>query len=164
MMSSAQGTSQADVTGIGIVGVIGLGNMGLGMAAAPARAGFTVLGYDLDAGRRAAAELAGVQFRSVLADVLQSADAFVFSLPYARDVEAVVTAPGGLLERHDRRTVTIDTSTSDPATTRRLAARLAQAGHAFLDAPVSDGAQRDQRSDVPALDPAGDTRAKSTGS
>jgi 3-hydroxyisobutyrate dehydrogenase len=127
------------VSGIRIAGVIGLGNMGLGMAATLARAGFTVLGHDIDERRRPAAEHAGVQFRSVLAEVLQSADALVFSLPYARDVEAVVTAPGGLLERRDRRTVTIDTSTSDPATTRRLAARLAQAGHAFLDAPVSGG-------------------------
>ncbi len=33
----------------------------------------------------------------------------------------------------------IDTSTSDPGTTRRLAARLAESGHAVLDAPVSGG-------------------------
>jgi 3-hydroxyisobutyrate dehydrogenase len=50
-----------------------------------------------------------------------------------------VTAPGGLLERRDRKVVAIDTSTSDPGTTRRLAARLALAGHALLDAPVSGG-------------------------
>jgi 3-hydroxyisobutyrate dehydrogenase len=33
----------------------------------------------------------------------------------------------------------VDTSTSDPETTRRLASRLAETGHALLDAPVSGG-------------------------
>ncbi len=127
------------MTEIGTVGVVGLGNMGLGMAATLARAGFTVLGYDIAAGRRSAAEHAGVHFRSKLAEVLHGTGAVVFSLPYARDVEAVVTAPGGLLERRDRKVVAIDTSTSDPGTTRRLAARLSLAGHALLDAPVSGG-------------------------
>ena len=63
----------------------------------------------------------------------------MFSLPLASDVEAVVTAGGGLLSRHDRKVVVIDTSTSDPGTTRRLAERLAEAGHGLLDAPVSGG-------------------------
>ncbi len=40
--------------------------------------------------------------------------------------------PGGLLERRDRKVVVIDTSTSDPGTSRRLAARLADAGHGLL--------------------------------
>jgi 3-hydroxyisobutyrate dehydrogenase len=109
------------------------------MAATLVRAGFTVLGYDINAARRNAAELAGVHVENVLADLLRAADVLVFSLPYARDVEAVVTARGGLLERRDRKVVTIDTSTSDPGTTRRLAAQLAKVGHALLDAPVSGG-------------------------
>lgn len=124
---------------IGTVGVVGLGNMGLGMAATLARAGFAVLGHDIAAARRDAAEAAGIDFHESLTDVLRGADALVFSLPLARDVEAVVTAPGGLLDRADRKVVVIDTSTSDPGTSRRLAARLAAAGHGLLDAPVSGG-------------------------
>ena len=124
---------------IGTVGVVGLGNMGLGMAATLARAGFKVIGTDINPGRRAAVEAAGVGFRDSLSPVLQAADALVFSLPFARDVEAVVTAPGGLLERRDRKVIVIDTSTSDPGTSRRLAERLAAAGHGLLDAPVSGG-------------------------
>jgi 3-hydroxyisobutyrate dehydrogenase len=121
------------------VGVVGLGNMGLGMAASLARAGFAVLGQDINTARREAAEAAGVRFHARLQDVLEGADALVFSLPFARDVEAVVTAAGGLLERSDRKVVVIDTSTSDPGTSRRLAERLAAAGHGLLDAPVSGG-------------------------
>jgi 3-hydroxyisobutyrate dehydrogenase len=121
------------------IGVVGLGNMGLGMAATLARKGFKVIGYDISEARRAAVEAKNVEFSADLNGVLTSADALVFSLPLARDVEAVVTAPGGLLARRDRKVLVIDTSTSDPGTTRRLAARLAEAGHALLDAPVSGG-------------------------
>jgi 3-hydroxyisobutyrate dehydrogenase len=109
------------------------------MAATLARKGFTVLRYDISQARRAVIEATGVRFLPALTDVLQGADALVFSLPYARDVEAVVTTEGGLLARRDRKVVVIDTSTSDPGTTRRLAARLAETGHALLDAPVSGG-------------------------
>ena len=125
--------------GIRTVGVVGLGNMGLGMAASLVRGGFAVTGFDISPSRRQPAEAAGATVVTDLAAVLAAADALVFSLPYAKDVEAVVTAPGGLLARRDRKVIAIDTSTSDPATTRRLAARLAEAGHALLDAPVSGG-------------------------
>ncbi|RVT91837.1 NAD(P)-dependent oxidoreductase [Rhodovarius crocodyli] len=123
---------------ISTVGVVGLGNMGLGMAKSLVRAGFSVIGYDISDARRAQVEAEGVRFLP-LAEVLNGADALVFSLPFAKDVEAVVTAPGGLLSRSDRKVVVIDTSTSDPGTTRRLATRLAETGHGLLDAPVSGG-------------------------
>jgi 3-hydroxyisobutyrate dehydrogenase len=121
------------------VGVVGLGNMGLGMAGTLVRKGFSVLGFDISAARRAAAKGAGVRSLPSLKDVLRQADALVFSLPYAKDVEAVVTVDGGLLTRRDRKVVVIDTSTSEPGTTRRLAVALAEAGHGLLDAPVSGG-------------------------
>ena len=121
------------------IGVVGLGNMGIGMAGSLVRKGFTVSGFDIAETRREAAEAAGVTFVSTLEEVLLASDALVFSLPYARDVEAVVTADGGLLSRRDRKVIVVDTSTSDPGTTRRLAGRLAEAGHVLLDAPVSGG-------------------------
>jgi 3-hydroxyisobutyrate dehydrogenase len=121
------------------IGVVGLGNMGLGMASTLAAKGFAVLGFDISEARRQPAEAAGVTFVASLAEVLHRSDALVFSLPMAKDVEAVVTAEGGLLSRNDRSVIVIDTSTSDPATTRRLSARLAATGHALLDAPVSGG-------------------------
>jgi 3-hydroxyisobutyrate dehydrogenase len=121
------------------IGVVGLGNMGLGMASTLARKGFAVTGFDLNEARRAAAEAENVRFSTNLVELLSASDALVFSLPFARDVEAVVATQGGLLARNDRKVVVIDTSTSDPGTTRRLAAKLAEAGHALLDAPVSGG-------------------------
>ncbi len=120
------------------VGVIGLGNMGLGMATVLVRAGFTVLGFDLAETRRTLAAEQGIQVID-LAGLLRKADVVVSSLPFARDVEAVLTVPAALLDRRDRRVIVLDTSTADPTTSRRLAALLQQAGHAHLDAPVSGG-------------------------
>jgi 3-hydroxyisobutyrate dehydrogenase len=121
------------------VGVVGLGNMGLGMAATLAGKGFTVLGHDISPARRPLVEAAGIRFMPALTDLLRQTDAVVFSLPLARDVEGVVAAEGGLLSRDDRKVLVVDTSTSDPGTTRRLAQHLAAAGHGLLDAPVSGG-------------------------
>lgn len=121
-----------------VVGVVGLGNMGLGMARSLLRVGFAVTGHDLSPDRRAMAAEAGVTARDSLTAVMAEADAVVFSLPAARDVETVVTT-GGLLARRDRPMIAIDTSTSDPGTSRRLARTLAEAGHGLLDAPVSGG-------------------------
>lgn len=116
------------------VGVVGLGNMGLPMAATLVRAGFEVWGFDLDASR----VVAGVRGVS-LAELLTGVDCVVSSLPRASDVEGVLLTPDALLTRRDTRVLVLDTSTSDPTTTRRLSALLAEAGHGHLDAPVSGG-------------------------
>lgn len=120
------------------VGVIGLGNMGLPMGVTLARKGFDVVGFDLGETRRRLADEQGIRSAG-LGDLLRSADVIVCSLPYGRDVEAVLRTPGALLERTDRRVIVIDTSTTDPTTSRRLEALLNAAGHGHLDAPVSGG-------------------------
>lgn len=121
------------------VGVIGLGNMGLPMAVSLVGNGFAVSGFDLSSARLALAGESGITPVAELAELLRSVDVVVSSLPYGRDVEAVLTTPGALLERRDSRVIVVDTSTADPTTSRRLAALLAEAGHGHLDAPVSGG-------------------------
>jgi 3-hydroxyisobutyrate dehydrogenase len=121
------------------VGVVGLGNMGLPMAVTLARKGFEVIGFDVSEARQALASRQGIQAVSDLGELLRSVDVIVSSLPYARDVEAVLTIPGALLDRRDRRVIVVDTSTADPTTSRRLQKLLGEAGHGHLDAPVSGG-------------------------
>ncbi len=121
------------------VGVIGLGNMGLPMAVTLARKGFEVIGFDVSETRQALASGQGIQAVSDLGELLRSVDVIVSSLPYARDVEAVLTTPSALLDRRDRRVIVVDTSTADPTTSRRLQKLLGEAGHGHLDAPVSGG-------------------------
>ena len=120
------------------VGVVGLGNMGLPMATTLVAKGFEVVGHDVSARRVAMAREQGVRTEDLVV-LLREVDATVISLPNGRDVEAVLATTNGLLERRGRRVVVVDTSTSDPSTSRRLAALLHASGHGFLDAPVSGG-------------------------
>ncbi|GGF56951.1 3-hydroxyisobutyrate dehydrogenase [Azorhizobium oxalatiphilum] len=121
------------------VGVIGLGNMGRGMALSLKRAGVAVLGYDAMPETRGALAAEGVDIAADLATLCASAELVVLSLPTAAIVEEVVAGPDGLLEHAKPGLLVVDTSTSHPDTTRKLAKALEAKGMAMIDAPVSGG-------------------------
>ena len=114
-------------------GVIGLGAMGLPMARTLAGAGFDVMGFDADPARQPE----DVPLAGAIETIAGTCDASLLSLPNSTIVEMVVAeicahAPSGHL--------VIDTSTADPASTRRLQAKAAAKGIGYVDAPVSGGA------------------------
>jgi 3-hydroxyisobutyrate dehydrogenase len=115
------------------IGVIGLGAMGGPMAARLAAAGFAVRGYDRDPAKRAACPEAVETFAEAA-----DADALILSLPTSAVIEAVMAE---ILAAPRPGLLVIDTSTADPASTRRLQAEAAAQGVAFVDAPVSGGAK-----------------------
>lgn len=124
----------------GIVGVVGLGSMGLGMAQTLAASQFETLGFDLSEERRALAAKSGVTPVSTISELFEKSAFLVFSLPTAKDVTGVVNSHIDVLEaRQGQKIVIIDTSTSEPDVSRELADKLAGLGHGFLDAPVSGG-------------------------
>lgn len=122
-----------------VIGVVGLGSMGLGMAQTLAKKGFATLGFDLSAERKALAQKANVMPADTLDLLFEKSNFLVFSLPTARDVENVVNAHIHQLSEGRGRVVIIDTSTSEPDVSRALAQKLDVLGHGFLDAPVSGG-------------------------
>ncbi|WP_448785702.1 NAD(P)-dependent oxidoreductase [Brucella intermedia] len=122
-----------------VIGVVGLGSMGLGMAQTLAAKGFATLGFDLSPERKALAQKVNVTPADTLDKLFENADFLVFSLPTARDVETVVNAHIHQLGAGRSRVVIIDTSTSEPDVSRALAQKLDALGHGFLDAPVSGG-------------------------
>ncbi|WFU78108.1 NAD(P)-dependent oxidoreductase [Bradyrhizobium sp. CIAT3101] len=122
-----------------VVGVVGLGNMGRGMALSLKRAGHEVLGTDASAAARSAIAAEGIAVFEGVGPLCARADLLVLSLPTAEIVEAVVAGPGGVIAHARPGLRVVDTSTSHPDTTRRLAASLAAQGMAMIDAPVSGG-------------------------
>jgi 3-hydroxyisobutyrate dehydrogenase len=60
-------------------------------------------------------------------------------LPTSRDVESLLEGPDGLMAGLAGGTLFLDCTSGDPAVSRRIAERLARAGVAFADAPVSGG-------------------------
>ena len=122
------------------VGFVGIGNMGWPMAANLVRAGFQVAVADAVSGRAArfAAEVGGRACDGA-ASVAAGADVLVTSLPTSTDVSEVVEQAESALRRG---CVVIDMTSGVPAVTRSLAERLAAAGVAMIDAPVSGGVAR----------------------
>ena len=122
------------------VGFVGIGNMGWPMAANLVRAGFQVAVADAVSGRAArfAAEVGGRACDGA-ASVAAGADVLVTSLPTSTHVSEVVEQAESALRRG---CVVIDMTSGVPAVTRSLAERLAAAGVAMIDAPVSGGVAR----------------------
>ncbi len=73
------------------------------------------------------------------ADAARGAAIVITCLPTSREVEALLDGPDGLLAGLARGTLFIDCTSGDPATSQRIAARLAEVGVGFIDAPVSGG-------------------------
>lgn len=121
------------------VGVVGLGRMGLGMAANLAAKGFSTLGVDPSPERCGLAARAGVTVVATPAELFAVCGVVVASLPTADHVVEVVEGPDGFLEKAPAGAVFVDTSTSEASVSRRLAAAAAAKSLGFLDAPVSGG-------------------------
>jgi 3-hydroxyisobutyrate dehydrogenase len=121
------------------IGVIGLGNMGRGMALSLKRGGFHVLGTDASSAIRQSLTKEGIDVRDTVKDVVVAADMVFLSLPTAAIVAEVVAGRGGILECAKKGLLVVDTSTSHPDTTRQLARQLEEVGVRMMDAPVSGG-------------------------
>jgi 3-hydroxyisobutyrate dehydrogenase-like beta-hydroxyacid dehydrogenase len=123
------------------VGMIGLGAMGGAMVRRLLEQGVEVHVVDIDAGRVAAVAKLGAQPHDSPAQVAGSVEVTLISLPTSAIVEGVVLGDDGVLAAHRSGSVLVDMSSSDPDSTVALAAQCAEAGVAFLDAPVSRGAR-----------------------
>lgn len=66
-------------------------------------------------------------------------DAVVTCLPTSADLEKLLHGADGLLAGLAPGSILVDCTSGDPETSRRIAARLAKDGVAFVDAPVSGG-------------------------
>ncbi len=121
------------------VGVIGMGNMGRGMLHSLRRGGFVTCGYDALATTREGLASEGFTVCPTIAEVCAQSDLLVLSLPTAAIVEKVIAGDGGILAHGRAGMVVVDTSTSHPETSRRMATLLAEKGVGFVDAPVSGG-------------------------
>ena len=73
------------------------------------------------------------------AEAVAGADVVLTCLPTSAEVEALLGGATGLEVGLARGALVLDCTSGDPATSRRIAARLAGYGVAFADAPVSGG-------------------------
>jgi 3-hydroxyisobutyrate dehydrogenase len=121
------------------LGFLGLGAIGTPMAAHLAsNAQLTV--WNRTTGR--AAQFArdhGARAAASPREAAAGADAVITCLPTSREVEGLLDGPDGLLAGLKPGALFLDCTSGDPASSRRIAVRLAGHDVAFADAPVSGG-------------------------
>lgn len=119
---------------IGMVGASGL--MGHGIARNVLAKGFDLtLTVHRNADRVADLLAAGAKQAASVAE-LGSCDAVIICVTGSPQVEEVLTGPQGLLSQAKPGLIVIDTSTSEPESTRRLAALCQAHGAILVDAPL----------------------------
>ncbi|MDH3451960.1 MAG: NAD(P)-dependent oxidoreductase [Gammaproteobacteria bacterium] len=121
------------------VGVIGLGDMGSGLAKNLIKAGFATSGFDLSAQRmRAFTEMGGKPAENC-AQVGENSDVVFLMVMNGAQVIEVIFGEQGLLTSLAPGSVIILTATINPAEAREVAARLENTDIALIDSPVSGG-------------------------
>ena len=121
------------------IGFIGLGNMGLPMAANLVKAGHAVAGFDVVKPLTGKLSAIGGFAAETIALACSGADAIITMLPAGEHVRDVYCASAGVIGAAGAGALLIDSSTIDVATTRDVAACAAAKGLAMVDAPVSGG-------------------------
>lgn len=131
------------------VGFIGLGTMGGAVARRLAGGDLTVRAYDLNpAAVQRVADAGGVPAADA-AQALAGADVAITSLPTPELVESFWAEHGTRLDAH---TVVVDTSTVDPATSRRVAERLqTTSGAAFVACTLGKTPAHAENGEIPAF-------------
>lgn len=121
------------------VAFLGLGAIGRPMAARVA-ARFPLTLWNRTGSR--AVQLAGetgARAASTPREAVQGVPIVVTCLPTSAEVEALLDGPDGILAGLAPGALLVDCTSGDPATSRRIAARLGALGFGFIDAPVSGG-------------------------
>lgn len=117
---------------------IGLGHMGLPMAAHLHGAGYQVHTYDISSTACAAAASAGLHVADAASDAARGAEAVFTMLPTGAHVRKVLVE-SGLARLTAADALIIDSSTISTAEARSIGSAVEDAGRGFIDAPVSGG-------------------------
>ncbi|WP_234052594.1 MULTISPECIES: 3-hydroxyisobutyrate dehydrogenase [unclassified Xanthobacter] len=121
------------------IAFIGLGNMGVPMAANLVKAGHTVTGFDLVPAALEAAKARGIAVADSAKAAVAGAEVVVTMLPSGKHVVGATTGADGLFAAAKPGTLFIDSSTIDVASARAFHEAAKAAGHESVDAPVSGG-------------------------
>jgi 3-hydroxyisobutyrate dehydrogenase-like beta-hydroxyacid dehydrogenase len=121
------------------VGIVGLGDMGLGMAKNILAGGFPLSGFDLRDARLAKLKEAGGTPAASARHVGEASDVAFVMVLNGDQVEQAVLGPDGLLDGMSPGNTIVVSATINPAEVRELVRPLAEKGVNLVDSPVSGG-------------------------
>ncbi|MCB0078390.1 MAG: NAD(P)-dependent oxidoreductase [Anaerolineales bacterium] len=127
------------------LGFIGLGIMGRGMAANLLRKGHALTVWNRTASRMAPFVAQGAVVAMSPAALAAQCDIVLICVSDTPDVAAVLHGEAGLLAGLREGTLVVDHSTISPQATREFAAKVAEKGASWLDAPISGGSEGAER-------------------
>ena len=133
------------------VGFVGLGTMGVAMAANVARAGFPLTVWNRTPGRAGPLVEHGATEAASPADVAAASDVVVVCVSDTPHVAEILFGPAGIAIGAAPGALVVDCSTISPAATRSFAERLAASGVGFVDAPVTGGSEGAQKGTLSIL-------------
>ena len=129
-----------------VVGLIGLGAMGRGVASNLLKKGFEVAGCDVRAEAGAWLEGEGGTFCALPRELARSCDLVVSFVVDHAQTEEVLFGENGCAAHLRPGSIFVMCSTVPPAYVHALAPRLAARGIVLVDAPVTGGAAGDRKS------------------
>ncbi|XP_077210340.1 putative 3-hydroxyisobutyrate dehydrogenase-like 2, mitochondrial [Tasmannia lanceolata] len=121
------------------VGWIGIGVMGSAMAARIQSAGYALTICARTPSKALQFQQRGARLASSPADVARTSDVVFTMVGHPSDVRAVLLGPDGVLSGLQEGSVTVDSTSSDPALAREIAKLARAKGCWAVDAPVSGG-------------------------
>jgi len=119
------------------IAVVGMGQMGSGMAGRLTEKGFDVLGYDINVQTRQRLADQGVAVADELKTALAGRTIILTSLPDPAALRSAWLGEGGIVALAEPGSLCIELSTVDPATMREVGDAATRRALAVIDCPVS---------------------------
>jgi 3-hydroxyisobutyrate dehydrogenase-like beta-hydroxyacid dehydrogenase len=133
------------------IGFIGMGVMGGGMAANLLKAGFTVVGYDINPARNELLKGKGAVIANGPEAVARAAAKVICMVETTAQAEDVILGKGGIADGAEKGDIVLCMSTIDPLAVKRMHGVLAARGIGMIDAPVSGGVPRANSGELSAI-------------
>ena len=121
------------------IGIIGLGDMGIGMAANIIKSGFKLCGFDLREERlKKLKQLGGLPLNNY-SEIAKNSDVVFIMVLNGRQVNDIVLGDNGLIKYLNPGSTIIVTATINPTEVKDLETPLIKKGIKLIDSPVSGG-------------------------
>ena len=120
-------------------GIIGIGDMGSGIAKNLIKHGFQVTGIDLDPARQTAFVEMGGQGASTAGEVGAASDAVFVMVMKGKQAREVILGPQGLVATMPKGGAVILSATIKPSEAQAIGAEMSGSGIHLIDTPVSGG-------------------------
>ena len=121
------------------IGVIGLGDMGSGLAKNLIKNGYEVIGMDLKPARLVAFEQMGGRIASTHAELASTCDAVFVMVMTGQDAKEIILGDAGLVSHLPKGAAVILSATIKPREAREIGEAMEGSGVHLIDTPVSGG-------------------------